>query len=126
MIKWLWQRIKARFSDEHVIDILDWQLHPALEQILFHLKQTGDFLLYYYDDDRHFYVRSRPGNMLQIDTPKGSLTITVLDGYYIHGHTYDGIYSKGYETDVIDDHAIELICEFYRIFIDHPSLKTAA
>lgn len=124
MLTWIWNRIKARFSDEHILDIMDWELKPALEQILYHLTQTGDFLLYYHES-HHLYVRSRPGNMLQIDTLKGSLNITILDGYYIHGHTYDGIYSKGYNTDTFDQVAVEMVCEFYQVFIDHPSIKQA-
>src|SRR5574344_420614 len=117
MLIWLWKRIKARFSDEHVLDIMEWELKPALEQIMYHLSQTGDFLLYYHYSDG-VYVRSRPGNMLQIDTPVGSINITILDGYYLSARTFDDRYMRSHESDVFDEECIAMLSEYYRLVVD--------
>lgn len=126
MLIWLWKRIKARFSDEHVLDIMDWELKPALEQILYHLRQTGDFLLYYHDSNE-VYVRSRPGNMLQIDTPIGSINVTILDGFYLSARTFDDEYLRSYESDVFDETCIDVLTEYYELIVDRTiSLVKAA
>ena len=117
MLIWLWKRIKARFSNEHVLDIMEWELKPALEQILYHLRQTGDFLLYYHECDE-IYVRSRPGNMLQIDTPAGSINVTILDGYYLSARTYDDLYLRSHESDVFDEECVAMLSEYYQLVVD--------
>lgn len=117
MLTWIWNRIKARFSDEHILDIMDWELKPALEQILYHLTQTGDFLLYYHESHQ-IYVRSRPGNMLQIDTPVGSINVTILDGFYLSARTFDDEYLRSYESDVFDETCIDVLTEYYELIVD--------
>lgn len=113
MIKWIWKRIKVRWEHPPVLDITDWDLKDALEQILFNLITKRELLLYWDVDTPGFYVRSIPDNMLTLDTPYGSIQITYLDGVHIVGRRFDDEYFHALQVQSLKDPATDNIVNYH-------------
>lgn len=123
MIKWLWQRIKSRWVHPPVLDITDWDLKDALEQILFNYTQTGNLLFYWHAMDDGFYVKSIPGSLLVLDTPYGSIQMQYTQGVHVVGFRNDDSYFHAIcerECGYTRTHAeiVESIMNAYRHIVD--------